>query len=304
MKRIVKDQTLSIFAAFRLGLVALALVALVLVDTARVGSAQTGSRAPLPTYDWDDNVPGTQGPTSPLLAGAPQRALRMLAVQIPLLIPLTELQAVLPPGFNAVATPAGSNTGQLTLTFAFQQRVTRIADGQTVGGSALLFQVTVLNTNLMPNRQESGLLGYEFSSQELVDRFNEEFGPGTARLANVHVQIGEDAGNLTFKSNVTDDSLGLNVSAQATCPGPLVNRTKNDPVANVARFLIPQRSFFTATQHDNRPVPQAMANVQVETPDGRLMVPVEGGGSRSLTISGIGANITFLRNQEIFTKLE
>ncbi len=119
-----KGQSLSIFAGFRLGLVALALVTLVLVGTAHVGSAQTGSGSPPPTYDYSDMVPGTQGPTSLTVAGAENRLLRTFVVQVPVLVPLAELQAALPPGFNAVANPAGSNTGQVTASFFFQQRTT------------------------------------------------------------------------------------------------------------------------------------------------------------------------------------
>ncbi len=299
-----KDQTLSIFSRFKLGLVALALVVLALVGTSRIGSAQMGSGSPPPTYDWNDMAPGIQGPTSPLLAGAERRQLRLFRIQIPILVPLVELQAALPPGFIAIANPAGSNTGQVTLDFNFQQRFTRIADGLTVGGSGLGLQVRVLNTNVMPNREEMDSLGEELSTQESVDYFNALYGPGIARLAKVSMQFVEDGGIFSFKGNVTDDGLGLNVSAQATSPGPLVNRIKNDPTGGTNRYLISGISFRVANQRDELAVPRAMANANIDAPNGKLQVPVAAGGSRSLTISGIGATINFQRNVELFAKNE
>jgi hypothetical protein len=47
-----------------------------------------------------------------------------------------------------------------------------------------------------------------------------------------------------------------------------------------------------------------MANLQLDTPYGELWVPVAGGGFSWLTILGIGGNVTFRQNQEIFRKFE
>ncbi|MBI4468191.1 MAG: hypothetical protein HY650_02605 [Acidobacteria bacterium] len=301
-----KDRTSDIFTGFRLGLAALGLVGMIMAVPFRVGSAQTGSGSPPPSYDYNDAEPGVQGPTSPLMAGAEARSLQTFLVQITILVPLAEIQAVLPPGFIARPNPAGSNMAQVGLLFLFQQRTTSLSDGKTFGpGSGLRIQTGVINTNLMPNRQEQGFLVQEWSSQELVDYQNAVFGPGASRLANVNAQIVEDGGNLSFKFTVTDPGIGLNVSAEATCPGPIVTRSKNDPQSQPFRFLIPQRSAWAATQSDLRSsIPQAMANVKVDVPGGKLQVPTADGGSRSLTISGMGATANFWRNNEYITKLE
>lgn len=282
----------------------LAAVSLLLLCTTGIPLAQTGmGSSPPPTYDWDDNVPGIQGPTSPQLAGAEYRRLQTFRVFIPVRVPLAELQAALPPGFNAVPSPAGSNTAQVSLDYGFQIRETRIADGTTVGGSVLQYLATVSNTNLTPPRQEVGFLGRECSTQELVDFYNAAFGAGSARLGKVNIHVAENAGALSFQSTVTDDDIGLNLAVQATSPDPLVGRSKSDPFG-VNRDLLTGRSWFAATQRDSRAVPQAMASLKVETPDGRLIIPVGGGGTRSLTITGFGNNVTFQRNSEAFDKFE
>ncbi len=300
-----QNRQLSTFIGFRFAFVVLVLVTPAILGLAHVGPAQMGSGSPPATYDYNDMVPGVQGPTSPLVANPIGRFVRTYTVQIPVLVPLSELLAALPPGFVVSATPANSTTGSVTLSFYFQERHTRLADGQTVGASAMLPTVTVTNTNLTPNRTETGLFAYEGSTQEWVDFRNATYGPGTARLAKVSMQLTEDGGVLSFKSTVTDSGLGLNISAQATCPSPIANRTKNDPVATPFRNFNSMQSLWAAQQRDDATVPLAMANVKVDTPDGKLRVSVAPtGGSRSLTISGIGPNITFMRNQEFFVKIE
>src|SRR5712691_2463308 len=93
---------------------ALALVVIPIVqfdlDHTSVVVAHPGPHPPSPpTYDYDTATPGTQPPTSPLLAGAEARFVRTLALLFNVIVPLTELQAILPAGFTATELPpAGS----------------------------------------------------------------------------------------------------------------------------------------------------------------------------------------------------
>lgn len=271
---------------------------------AHTAVAQTPSLSPPPSYDWDDTVPGTQGPTSPLLAGAERRQFRAFVVQIPVLVPLSDLQAALPPGFIAIANPAGSSTAQVSLSFNAMQRLTQAATGRTASGSALTLTTAVMNTNIVPNRQETMFLAYEASTQELVDSQNSLYGDGTARLAKLTIQITDEGGRFSVKGTATDDGIGLSVQAEATCPGPIANRVKNDPNAGYNRYLVSNRSYIGSQVTDQLVVPQAMANSKVDAGGGKLQVPVAGGLTRSLAISGIGASTTFFQNREQFFKIE
>jgi len=137
-----KAHTLGSFTGFTLGLAALALLGLIFAGAAPVGTAQTGSGLLPPTYDWDDTVPGIQGPTSPLLAGAERRQFRSFVVSIPVLVPLMELQAALPPGFIAIALAAGLIQASHAVYYGFS----------TLGNPLQLFalgSVFVLATSFM-----------------------------------------------------------------------------------------------------------------------------------------------------------
>ncbi|MBI4469009.1 MAG: hypothetical protein HY650_06790 [Acidobacteria bacterium] len=297
----VKARTRKVFTGFRLGVISLALIAFGITGNAPVGSAQTGSGSPPPTYDYDDSMPGVQAPTVPQIAGAEFRNLRPFRLLIPVRVPLAEVQALLPPGFTAVANPAGSETGQVQLHFFFHSRTTRIADGLTVGGSALQLNTQVLNTNIVPNRQETGVLISFVSTQEWADLINLT-APGAARLANITGQVSEENNRLGIKYSVSDESIGFNVSAEATATGPIVNR--NTGGLTTFRDLTANQSYVGSGAVDGLAVPSGMANVSVQAPDGKLQIPVAGGGSRSVTLVGYGPNVNFNRNLEFFTKFE
>ncbi|MBI4469064.1 MAG: hypothetical protein HY650_07075 [Acidobacteria bacterium] len=299
-----KGRTSQTVAGLGWGSLALAVGAIALTGIAHFGPAQTGSGLPPPTYDYDDSAPGIQGPTSPFLVGAEQRVYRSLLLRVPVLVPLAELQAMLPAGFTAVAAPAGVNAGVIQLNFFFQQINHRMANDGVVRGSGVAFHIPLLtNTHFTPPREEGAVLGYEASSQEMVDYLNEMDGPGCARLAKVGVLIREEGENLNLKFTVTDDVLGLNVACEATLPALGTRRVLFDPDIPL-RVFPSNRSFFLAVQADDRTVPRAMANLQLEVPSGRIPVPNGAGGSRGLTVSSIGPNVSFRQNYEHFSKRE
>lgn len=268
---------------------------------AREARAQSAQGSPPPTYDYDASQPGTQPPTSPLVASHEFRSVRLYQLSIPVLVPVAELQAALPPGFHALATPAGSNTATLTLMFIYQQRFERAVVNQSFGPfSGVLVSTTILNTNVTPARQE--ILFPAFEVSDWAGPLNDSFGPGSARQANVKVDIGEKDGTLRLKFDVHDPASGFKVKAQAESPVNINTRSTSDPIGLPFRTLgglTPNDAFRGASQSDTLSVPAAAAGPQVDAPAGRLRLP---GGD--VTILALGANVSFSRNVEFFLKFE
>jgi hypothetical protein len=260
-------------------------------------------QGPPPTYDYDAATPGTQPPTSPLLAGFEARWLRTHQLSITALVPKAELQAILPPGFVAQATMNDPDAAAIGLAFVYQQQFERTGVGTFGPSSGVLVVHNALNTNTDPDRVEQLALATLLNDQSTVDALNATFGPGSSRLAEVEVEIEEKAGTLRLQFDVEDVGLGLRVKAAAEGPAAIVNRFKVDPGVIAVRFLsnglTPNPPSRFAVQADNRSVPTAQASLQFETPDGKLRLP---GGD--LTVTGIDANVTFARWLEALNKLE
>lgn len=264
--------------------------------------AQDGTPAPPPTYDYDTATPGVQGPKSPLLAGYTYRSVRPYQVGIPVLVPIADMQAILPPGFTAVATPAGATNTTLTLSFFLDQRFQPDATSLTTFGpaSAMLVSATVLNTNLATPRQE--LVFPCFEASAYVDQLNATFGPGAARKAKVRAEFIEHNGNLKFKFVISDSDLGFDITVSGEGPAALNNRSISDPVGLPFRTfngMQANQSFWASSQTDSLAVPITATNLTLATSDNRLHFP---GGS--LGIVGFGANMTLSRNVEFILKFE
>jgi len=263
--------------------------------------AQTGSGSPPPTYDYDSEIAGTQPPKSPLLTNYEYRSVRTYQVSIPVLVPLNQLQAILPAGYTAIASPGDSQTASLSLGFFMDQRFERTGVAQSFGPvSALLVSTTVLNTNVEPARQE--LVFPSFSASGEIDALNASFGPGSARLADVKVKVEEKKGKLYFTFDVNDAALGFKIHAEAESPAALNNRSLSDPVGLAFRTFngtTPNNAFRAASQSDTLSVPAADAKVKLQTRGHKLRFP-----AGSLSIVGLGANVGFSRNVEFILKFE
>lgn len=290
----------------RTSIVSIALSLFLLGWGASKAQAQLGS--PPPTYDYDNVTPSTQPPASTLLGGPVHnyetRFLRTHQLNIPIVVPLVELQQLLPAGFVAIATPSGSDTALVTLGFHYQVRWEKIGDTTFGPFSALvIFPPLVLNTNL--GRTEQVSLVHEVSDPDTVDFLNDTFGPGGHRLAKVKVEIKEKKEMLRFKFDVQDDDLGLDVRATAEGSATIVTRLKSDPFPPPLRWLNgsnpnpPNPPWRAALQADLNVVPTTSENVEVVAPHNKLHLP---GGD--LTILGVGSPMVFLRGTEAFTKLE
>jgi hypothetical protein len=282
-------------ASSRLGLLAFALAQLLAF------APSAPAQGDPPTYDYDTLTPGTQPPQSPLLDGYTYRSVRTYQVAIPVVVPLAELQAVLPSGFVAVASPSGSATAAVTLNLFLDQRFQPAAGGPTYGPtSALLVTATVLNNNLATPRMEIVFPAFEASAD--IDRLNEAFGPGAARLAKVEAEIEEKKGRLHFSFDLSDAEIGFKLKAEAESPAAINNRSVSDPVGLAFRTLngtVPNPAFRASSQSDTLSVPAAAAGVKLSAPGRSLQLQ-----TGRLSILGLGANVTFSRNVEFVLKFE
>ncbi|MES2206680.1 MAG: hypothetical protein V4525_07780 [Pseudomonadota bacterium] len=264
-------------------------------------TAAPASSAEAPTYDYDAATLGTQAPTSPLLSGYTYRSVRTYQVAIPVLVPLNQLQAILPPGFVPVAAPSNSNAGTVTLSLFLDQRFQPTAGGPTYGPtSALLMSTTAINYNLSTPRTELVFPMFEASSD--IDMLNAAFGPGAARQANVKVKVEEDQGMLHFSFNIEDSAIGFKFEAEATGPAAINTRTISDPVGLPFRALngfTANQAFRAASQSDTLTLPSTDAKVKIKAPGHYLQLK-----NGKLNILGIGANVTFSRNVEFIVKFE
>lgn len=263
--------------------------------------AQAGSGSPPPTYDYDAAVPGTQGPKSPLVAGYDYRSVRTYQVSIPVLVPLAQLQSILPAGFTATPSAPGADTASLSLGFFVDQRFERTAVGQSYGPvSALLVSTTAVNNNVSPPRSELVFPAFEASGE--IDALNAAFGPGSARLADVKVKIEQEDGAMRFSFDVSDDSLGFRIRAEAESPSAINTRSVSDPVGLPFRTFngrSANNSFHAASQSDTLTLPAASSVVKLQAPGQRLRFP-----AGTLSIVGLGPNVTFSRNVEFIVKFD
>ena len=259
--------------------------------------AQPASGLPPLTYDYNAAAPGVQPPS--FLLGAPYdyRSVRTYQVSIPVLVPRSELQALMPAGFTAVATPSGSTNGTVTLAFFLDQRFE--VGGQTYGPvSAMLVSTTAFNT--AANRNE--LVFPSFQASGHIGALNIAFGPGSARAATVGVAITQAGGRMRFEFDIADAGLGLKLRAEAEAPAAMNNRAISDPVGLAFRTfngLSPNNAFRAASQSDALVVPAQDANVKLHATGNRLNFP-----AGSLSIVGVGASVTFSRGVEFVLKFE
>jgi len=222
-------------------------------------------------------------------------------VGIQALVPLAQLQAILPAGLTAVANPVGSSTAQVVLTFVYQQRTEIVGQGTFGPASSLFVTTTVANDAL--GRQEGLQIAVYVNDQALVDALNVQFGPGALRLADVNLKFEQKNGSLNFDGTVNHPGTNFKIRASAECHEAIDTRVTNDPGPLAVRFLgdgpVINPSFRIANQLDNRVLPVATAQATITPTHGPLRLP-----AGNVTISSLGPSVIFARWIEIFSKRE
>lgn len=258
--------------------------------------AQVSVGAPPPTYDYNPSEPGTQPPS---VLGGPYTARELVtqSVRVGVFVPLSELQALLPPGFLARAVPAGSDTAVVFLNFFFQTRMDRPGVGAGFGNfgpySSLQIQTSVVN----PENVVEGFfwLANLVSTPDVVPLQNSIFGPGSSRAATLRFEVEEKKGVLRMKAGVKDKELALDLSVVAESPtAAFANRFGGNNLSR-SRFqnqdnpaMANSQALFVV-QGDNAGN-QPADNVEISTTELRL----PGGNLHVVAVGGF----TFLRNVE------
>jgi len=240
--------------------------------------------APLPTY----------GPPAASMQGYQAHAIRTFQVNAPAFVSVAQLQAILPSGFNAIAS--GPGVAQLGISLIFQQRTERAGgvDGPT---SALV--VTAVVRNVVRARNETILLANEQSDPISVTNTNALFGQGTTRLAEVTTRIDERNGLLYFKFDAKDYDIGLKVKLQAIAPGAGMTRVNQDPAVSPFRAVngtTAANAFFGTNRFDILTLTITDDNFNLDVPNDTLRLP---GGD--LAIVSVGRRSPFSDGARIST---
>lgn len=245
------------------------------------------------TYDYDLTTPGVQGPTSPLFA-SPFRRFTRDVLNVSVLVPTVQLQAVLPSGFTALAT-ADPSLASINVLASFQAM-----DGlpHEIGPyHTLQILVAARNTNLSPARVEILSLDNQRSTQASVDDENQTFGGGS-RLAEFEWEISEKRGVLDVRLDVVADGHSLHLTASGSAVvNQRVTQNPNPSAFRVVSVGVAGSAFFVSSQFDRRLVPNTGANVMAK--DRRIELP----GGASLEIRGVGT-ATFQKSQEVWLAWE
>jgi hypothetical protein len=259
------------------------------------GAGAALAQGPMPSY-------GEPSP-SPLIDGYETRLFRTFQLNVPLFVPLEELQRILPGGFSAIANPSESQTAAIALSLVFHQHNERLggATGLEFDGPVSTLAITSTVRNVQLNRNEAVVLANEQNNAESVLNANAFFGDGAVRLAHVKADIEEKNESLKFRFDVADDDIGLELVVVAVGPAAMTGRVVLGP-GTPNRALSGQsarRSYRSASQYDNIAVTITPSNLRVRAPHDTLHLP---GGD--LTIVGLGAAMTFQHWREQLLKLE
>jgi hypothetical protein len=263
-----------------------------------IAEAQTPTGSPPPSHG---------ALSSPLLTGYEQRVVQPHHLSFTIIVPLADLQAVLPPGYVALPRASDPTTAQVTVVIAYQDRVELPAafNGLTAGTYGPSSHLSVEAVVRGPSGDnELAILVQERSTQDSVDLIDKAFGVGSARLADsISIEIEEEnegAGTLRFKFRVKDPTIGLDIAGEANTASAIVQRIALNPDPTPSRFLngfTANMLFRVGSQGDFITVPAAPGALRLKVPEGRLNLPAGG-----LTILGTGPIVRLSRNLELFLK--
>ena len=218
------------------------ILGLVVIPVAGV-SAQTPSGAPPPTF-------GTDYTTGTPLQNFEMRRYRDWQLTVTVTVPTSELQAVLPAGYQ-VLNPAAASSA-VAIALVYQERAQILAvDGVSPGSYGPVDEVLVVAAARSPfGIVESVILDNLRSSQDAVNLTNTIFGPGSARLPDrlrirmttqsdglLRFSADVDAGRLKISADAVFSSIGMTSSRNRPSPAPFRYVDSSTQPAMVNRSL-------------------------------------------------------------------
>jgi len=201
--------------------------------------AHPGPHVPSPpSHDYDTVIPGIQGPTSPVLANPTGRLFSAARLTVNTMVPLEDLQRILPPGFTANPLPPPSPPGLagMNLGFDFQAQCDRA--GAAPSGSALWMFALHQARNTALARNEVIVLAAEVADESFLNCHQALFGPGGSRLADLEAEVREKDGQRRIQYEVKDKAIGLRIKVRAEGPAAFSARNNHaDPAGSPLRTL-------------------------------------------------------------------
>jgi hypothetical protein len=210
-------------------------------------SAHPGPHVPSPpSHDYDTAIPGTQGPTSPMLANPTGRLFAANRLSIALIVQVEQLQRLLPAGFtvNPLPPPNPPGVASLGLTFDFQGQCERPGAGPS--GSTPWMSAAHLARNMELSRNEVVILAAEVGDESFLDCHQAILGPGGSRLARLNASIQQQDGQMRIRFDVRDKAIGLRIKVLAEGPAAFSARSAHaDPAPSQLRTLDHDQGLFT-----------------------------------------------------------
>ena len=242
-----------------------------------VVSFQTSQGLPPPTF-------GTAYTTGGVLDYFEMRRFRDWQLNVTVLVPTAELQAVLPNGYEVVNPTAPSQS--VTIAFVLQERVELVTtvEGHSPGTFGPVSEVLVVASGRSPvGLVESVIIDNLRSTQDGVDLTNGIFGRHSARLPDMlRVElIAEPGGDmLRFSADAVSGPLNISAEARFSPQGmtSVRNRISSAPFRYVDSSMqpaVPNRSLRAGTSVDQVLLPAASMSFKrdrIRLPHGNLTV--------------------------------
>jgi hypothetical protein len=212
-------------------------------------SAHPGPHMPSPpSHDYDTAIPGIQGPTSPVLANPTGRLFSAVRLSVSAIVPLEDLQRILPPGYTANPLPAPNPPGRagLALNFDFLGQCDR--PGAAPSGSAPWMGAFHLARNTALARNELLILMAEVADESFLNCHQALLGPRGSRLAELDVSVRQKNGQLRIQYEVEDEAIGLQIKLRADGPAAFSDRNSHSDPATVPLLTLDQGLFANPAQ--------------------------------------------------------
>jgi hypothetical protein len=240
-------------------------------------SAQTPSGGPPPSF-------GTEYTAGTALQDFEMRRYRDWQLTINVTVPTSELQAVLPVGYQVLNPAAASSNVSIALVFQERAEILAAPVGVALGSYGPVDEVLVVAAaRSAMGIVESLILDNLRSTQDAVNLTNTIFGPASARLPDVlRVKLTAEPGGEMLRFSARVGSGRLHIAAAAVFSPSGMTSSRNRPSPAPFRYVdssiqpaIANRSLRAGTSVDQVTVPAAditFKQDRIRLPHGTLAV--------------------------------